>query len=93
MSGMSVWGDADDADIVAHARQNGLALMTQDLDFGDVRNYPPDDHAGIVVVDLPSRTHEDSVVRVVRSFVSDPRISGCLSGRPAIVEAGRFRLR
>lgn len=34
-------GGADDTLIAAHAKANGLVLVTRDFDFSDIRNDPP----------------------------------------------------
>ncbi len=47
----SLGGSADSV-IVEAARREERILMTFDLDFADVRNYPPGSHAGIVVFRL-----------------------------------------
>jgi predicted nuclease of predicted toxin-antitoxin system len=43
-------GGATDDVIAAHARHDKRALVTRDFDFADIRNYPPADYAGIVVL-------------------------------------------
>lgn len=42
-------GAAPDRAIAAHAQATQAALLTRDLDFADVRNYPPEQYSGIVV--------------------------------------------
>ena len=63
-------GSADDAVIARHARDNALCLITRDKDFGDIRNYPPADYAGIVVMDLPDETVANDVLKILESFLS-----------------------
>jgi predicted nuclease of predicted toxin-antitoxin system len=46
-------GGAADADIAVYAQQNGLAIVTRDFDFADIRNYPPSQYAGVLVLALP----------------------------------------
>lgn len=45
---------APDPQIAARARQTGAALITRDVDFADIRNYPPTDYQGIIVLRLPA---------------------------------------
>lgn len=45
--------EAKDREIAAYARGQGLSLITGDFDFSDVRNYPPKQYSGIVVLRLP----------------------------------------
>jgi len=44
---------APDQEIAARARASGAALLTRDLDFADVRRYPPALYSGIIVLRLP----------------------------------------
>ena len=76
-------GAAPDEQIVARARESGTALLTRDMDFADVRRYPPDQYFGFVVVRLP-----DTAVALEIVPVLEP-----LSGRLAIVEVDRVRFR
>lgn len=41
-----------DADVWAAARRDNRFLITQDLDFSDVRQYRPGTHAGLLLVRL-----------------------------------------
>lgn len=86
-------GDADDSVVADRARQGGLALITRDFDFADVRNYPPKDFAGIIVVDLPNDVHASVVVSVVEAFLGQTELVARLPGNLAIAEAGRVRFR
>ena len=40
-------GGSEDKEIAAYAQANGLALITRDFDFSDIRNYPPSQYTGI----------------------------------------------
>jgi hypothetical protein len=48
-------GAAPDRAIAAHAQATQAALLTRDLDFADVRNYPPEQYSGDRCVPLPGR--------------------------------------
>jgi predicted nuclease of predicted toxin-antitoxin system len=37
-----------DTAVAAEAKREGRMLLTLDLEFGDLRKYPPGDHPGIV---------------------------------------------
>src|ERR1700752_5241417 len=84
-------GTADDSVIAHHARENGFCLLTRDKDFGDIRNYPPANYAGIVVLNLPDDTVAHVVVRILESFLSHHEWLDRLPGRLAIVESWRVR--
>ena len=80
-------------DIAAHAQAHGLCLVTRDFDFADVHNYPPDQYAGLVVLDLPNTAVATTILSVVRALLGRPDVLSSLPGRLAIVEPGRVRLR
>ena len=42
--------DADDADVIALAQKLDAVLLTADLDFANILDYPPADYAGIIVL-------------------------------------------
>lgn len=46
-------GAADDRQIADHAKTGRLCLITRDGNFGNILEYPPQDYAGIVVIDVP----------------------------------------
>jgi hypothetical protein len=84
---------ADDAEIAVYARQNGMAIMTGDWGFSDVREYPPEKYGGIVVVGLPARATRPTIIRAIGVLLADPSLVALLPGRLAIVEKNRVRLR
>ena len=84
---------ADDATVAAYAITRQLTLITRDFDFADIRNYPPKDYAGIIVLELPDDAVATQVNQVLRSFVSKPDLLARLAGRLAIVESWRVRFR
>ncbi len=84
---------ATDDVIAAHARSNQQALITRDFDFADIRNYPPADYAGIVVLQLPDDATAPQVVKLLETFVRREEWLRGLSGRLAIVEVWRVRFR
>ena len=84
---------ASDEQIAARARDTGAALLTRDLDFADVRRYPPDRYQGIVVLRLPDTTVAQDIVRVLERFLMQPAFLEPLGGRLAIVEVDRVRFR
>ena len=86
-------GGADDPQIAAYAKTHKLALVTRDFDFSDVRNYPPAEYAGIIVLELPDDAVAAIAVTVMESFLSQTHLLSQLAGRLAIVESWRVRFR
>jgi predicted nuclease of predicted toxin-antitoxin system len=84
---------ADDATVAAHAQTRELILITRDFDFADIRNYPPNNYAGIIVLELPDDAIASQVNQALQSFVGKPELLSRLTGRLAIVETWRVRFR
>jgi len=84
---------AQDSVIAAYAQRNQQGIVTRDFDFADVRNYPPADYAGIVVLWLPDNSTAVQVVKLLESFARRQDWLDQLSGRLAIVELWRVRFR
>lgn len=82
---------APDATIAVACAREGRVLVTLDLDFSDVRAYPPGSHPGIVVL-RPRAPDRDGTLallaRVLPLFEREP-LTGCLW----IVDAERVRVR
>jgi predicted nuclease of predicted toxin-antitoxin system len=47
-------GGAEDRRLIDRCRAEGRVLFTTDLDFADIRTYPPTDQLGIVVFRAPN---------------------------------------
>ena len=80
-----------DNDIADICRREHRALVTLDLDFSDVRNYPPANYSGIIVL----RLHDQSrpavlrvLTRILPLFDTDPLI-----GHLWIVDEAQVRVR
>ena len=86
-------GGAADSDIAIYAQRNGHAIVTRDFDFADIRNYPPSQYAGLLVLALPEDAVATSVVQVLESFLANKELIEALPGRLAIAEPARVRLR
>jgi predicted nuclease of predicted toxin-antitoxin system len=61
-------GGEDDLPVLRAATEEGRILLTFDLDFADIRHYPPGTHGGIVVFRLQDqrwKTLEGPVKRLL----------------------------
>jgi len=61
-------GQPDDS-LAAVCQQEGRVVVTLDLDFGDIRAYPPADYPGIIVLRL-ARLDRQRVLSVMRRLVT-----------------------
>ena len=49
-------GGEPDAEVFETCQREKRVLVTLDLDFADIRQYPPDQHAGVWVLRPPSQS-------------------------------------
>ncbi len=84
-------GGEPDPDLAAVCRREGRVLVTLDVGFADLRSYPPQEQAGIIVLRL-RRQDKPHVVGVLRRLLplleSEP-----LSRRLWIIDEERVRVR
>jgi predicted nuclease of predicted toxin-antitoxin system len=72
-------------------KAEGRAVVTLDLDFSDIRVYPPSDYAGIIVLRPSVQTITNIrrlVAQVIALFPTEP-----LAGHLWIVDEGQIRIR
>lgn len=62
---------ADDPAVWRAAQSEGRFLITQDMDFSDIRKYPPGTHAGILLVRLGAPVRMALAVRVRAVFETE----------------------
>ena len=80
-----------DTAVAAAARREDRILLTLDVEFADLRKYPPGSHPGIILF-RPRTFGPSTVNNFVEAFVrdADPKaLAGCV----AIVEPERVRTR
>ncbi len=85
--------DASDAQIARYAQTEELCLVTADQDFANIRNYPPRQYHGIVVLSLPRNATSNYINRLLEGLLQQDQVLAQLPAQLAIVEPGRVRLR
>jgi predicted nuclease of predicted toxin-antitoxin system len=80
-----------DTVIAAAANTEGRMLLTLDIEFGDLRKYPPSSHPGIILF-RPKTFGPLAVNRFVEAFVRDNALEP-LAGCVVVVEPTRIRVR
>jgi predicted nuclease of predicted toxin-antitoxin system len=71
--------------------QEASCLVTLDLDFSDIRRFPPQHAAGVVILRLPRNPTVPAIENLVRELLAalgDRPLAGCLW----VVEPGRIRV-
>ena len=84
-------GGSTDSEVASVCRLEERVLLTQDIDFADIRMYPPDDYPGIVVFRLASQSRDDLLEIGTRLIEAPVRSSP--SRQLWIVEGSRVRIR
>ena len=82
---------AQDSNLAERCRNEACALVTLDLDFSDIRAYPPADFSGLIVLRVrdQSRQHVLNVLtRTISLLAHEP-----LAGRLWIVSESGVRIR
>lgn len=61
-------------------RNEERVLVTLDLDFSNIREFPPADHAGIIVLRLTNQSRRSVVTAIQRllALIESEPLSGCL---------------
>jgi predicted nuclease of predicted toxin-antitoxin system len=80
-----------DTEIARAAGSEGRMLLTLDVEFADLRKYPPGSHPGIILF-RPISLGPLSVNRFIADFTKSTdlhRLAGCV----AVVEPGQVRVR
>lgn len=82
---------ADDSALAAASQVEGRVLVTLDLDFANIRAYPPAEYAGIIVL-RPKRQDKLSVLALAHRFAL-VLVNRPPAGELWIVEPDRIRFR
>ena len=80
-----------DIDIFAYAQTHKQTIITGDLDFSNILDYPPP-HNGIIVLRLPNSTTIEDLIREVLSALQTLDEED-FANTLFIIEPGRVRLR
>jgi predicted nuclease of predicted toxin-antitoxin system len=83
---------APDETIFARAQAEGWLIVTRDLGFGNLLDYPLETHVGIIVLRVPSTYTARQIRGVLRSFIVSVEPDEIVEAL-AIVEPGRYRIR
>lgn len=82
---------AKDPEVLSKAREMGAVLFTRDMDFGDIRKFPPSAYGGVIVLKMTYRTSVEvhAVLRKMLRNVKEDAFVGALF----IVDHNKWRKR
>lgn len=83
--------DTDDVDVITLAQTLDAVLLTIDLDFANILEYPPANYAGILVMRYQAAA-ESAVIATLRQALND-LYRDELRGMLVIIEPIRYRIR
>ncbi len=84
-------GGATDSEVASACHREERVLLTQDVDFADIRMYPPGDYPGIVVFRLPSQSRNDLLE--IGTMLLESLVRSSPNRQLWIVEESRIRIR
>ena len=83
---------ADDNQIIAWSKKNQAILITKDLDFANILNFPSFKYFGIVILRVPSHYIAIEIKKVVQDFINNFDLKN-VEQSTIIVEEGKIRIR
>ena len=63
------------------------------MGFADIRNYPPSEYFGIVVLRLPANATTPVILNLLEKFLKQTEIISEVKEKLAVVELEKIRLR
>jgi len=82
-----------DSQIAQYAIRQGICLLTGDFDFADIRNYPPAQYSGLVVLWARGNATASDILALLEGFLHHGSLVEDVKGKLIIVEQGRIRVR
>ena len=86
-------GGATDERIDRHAQAQGWILVTRDLDFCDIRNYPPEHTSGRLVLRVDDTSTAEHIAQLLQRFLILPELVDQIPGHLVILDSNRVRFR
>ena len=84
-------GDPD-SDVARVCRAEDRAVVTLDLDFADIRTYPPADYPGIIVM-RPVTQSKPAVLQLVKTLLVAFELGEPLEGHLWVLRENGLRIR
>lgn len=83
--------DADDPDVISLAQSLDAVLLTADMDFSNILDYPPQNYQGIIVIRYQAAQEEESMATLQNALHDLYRDE--LRKALVVITANRYRVR
>ena len=83
--------DSDDSDVIEIAQKLDAALITEDMDFSNIFDYPPKDFGGIIVIRYSAKEEVKTINSLKRALEDLYRDD--LRGVLVVISSERYRIR
>ncbi len=83
--------DADDPDVISLAQLLDAVLLTADMDFSNILNYPPQNYQGIIVIRYQAEQEVKSIATLKSTL--DDLYRDELRKVLVVITANRYRVR
>jgi predicted nuclease of predicted toxin-antitoxin system len=83
--------DATDIDVIEVAQQLDAVLLTEDMDFANILDYPPQDYVGIIVIRYQAKNEAEVTITLKQALEDLYRDE--LRGVLVVIAEDRYRVR
>jgi len=81
------WGGTPDSELLPKVVDEGAFFITADKGFGDIREYPPGSHAGILVL-RPASESIAEYAQLLKQFLVEHRIEDLRRATAVLTSVG-----
>ena len=81
-----------DPELFKIAQQEQRIIISRDLGWANIKNYPPNSHCGLVILRLPFEAIAVEICQVLEQFIDRVDISE-IACATVIVDKNKFRIR
>src|SRR3989344_8295944 len=84
-------GNSSDKEIIRYAIKNNEILVTKDLGFGNILNYPSKSHRGIIILRLPFYYNAKQINEVLLKFLESVKEKD-IKNALIVIDINKYRI-
>lgn len=81
-----------DPELFRFAQREQRIIISRDLGWANIKNYPPNTHCGLIILRLPFEAIAVEIRQVLENFINTVDIEEII-GSTVIVDKNKFRIR